>query len=146
MDKKQIQYIYTHGFCDIYAYYLYKNMEGINQIIGLFYSDTETEETHLVHAFATNQDHLFDIFGSCYYSEIDALKHIKKYIPDLLDDCDDLYSCFLDTIDFDENIWEQRLHSILPPLEDMSPTKMTAYELIKLNEQENIIHCLPDHL
>jgi len=136
MDKKQIQYIYTHGFCDIYAYYLFKKMPDVNQIIGLYYSDPESDETHLVHAFATNQDHLFDIFGRCDYSDTDAIKYINKHIPDILEDCDDLYSCFLDTMELDENIWEQRLHSVLLPLDDMPETKLTAYQLIKIYEQE----------
>lgn len=130
MNEKEIQYIFTHGYCDLYAYYFAKNNNNITGFVGLLYEDPETEESNVMHVFATDGKKLYDILGNIDYSEYDAIKHVKQNMIDLFDDYDDINSCYLEEIDLNEIIWEERLNMILEPIGNIK-SSMTAINLIK---------------
>lgn len=132
--KQNCEYIFTHGYCDLYAFYKCSKNEYINSIVSLTIPDYASDSSTTVHFFASNGEKLFDIYGNIPYSIDDAINHIKKNFPDLLDDYDedDLKEAYFENIQYNPNEYEDQMNM---PLADIGMISAFGLTTIKLMEE-----------
>lgn len=89
-------YLFTNGYCDLYARYLVQS-KICDKVVGLFIDE---EGSILIHAFGSRKNKLYDILGET--SSDNVIDYMQKNLSHLIKDynLDELY---IDTIEYDDN-------------------------------------------
>lgn len=132
---EDIKYLFTHGYCGHYAFYLYQNDPNITGVVALCL-ENENEEIDTVHIFGSDGRYLYDIYGKCNYSDYDAMKHIERNFPDiLLEYANDDTSCaWLDDVPFSEDIIPELLNASLKNINEVSSNGLNTLQLVEIKK------------